>query len=271
MTKSENKPRYIVYVLLTILIAVIIFSSYKVYTIQKGYSDEKENYDSIAAQYTSSAVPVEITEPDSSDDSIDINKVKPTIQTMKNVDFEKLRTEVNPEIIAWITCPDTVIDYPIVQGKDNEHYLYYSVDGKYSGSGTLFLEAQNYSDFSDKNSIIHGHHMQSGAMFATLDRWQNQEYYEAHPYFTLNTVYSGDYQVEVVAAFNTDADTEPYRYEFYGDDEFQEWLNFMASQSRIKSRTEMDITGRYILMSTCAYDGGPERRSVVLGRLVPMA
>ena len=268
--QKKNYASTIAYCLISIMVAVVTFSGYKVYSIQHGYNQAKEAYDSISEQYTSVAE-TKVEENDDESEEIEINKVKPTIQMMKNVDFDKLRSEVNPDIVAWINCPDTVIDYPVVQGKDNEHYLYYNVNGSYSSSGTIFLEAQNYSDFTDRNSIMHGHHMQNGSMFATLDKWQNQAYYEEHPYFTLSTALGGDFQMDVVAAFNVNDTDDVYRYEFYGDQDFSDWITYVLTQSKIKSNAWVDYTDKFAVLSTCAYDGGPERRSVLVLRLVPMA
>lgn len=45
------------------------------------------------------------------------------------IDFETL-WETNPDVYAWITIPETVIDYPILQhATDDSYYLNYTIDG----------------------------------------------------------------------------------------------------------------------------------------------
>ena len=40
--------------------------------------------------------------------------------------------QVNPAAVAWLTIPDTHLDYPIVQGEDNDYYLHHGFDGAYN-------------------------------------------------------------------------------------------------------------------------------------------
>ena len=83
------------------------------------------------------------------------------------VDFDGL-SEVNPQVVGWIFGPDTVISYPIVQGEDNTYYLHRLFTGESNGSGCIFLDAACAGDFSGDHSIIYGHHMKNGTMFASL-------------------------------------------------------------------------------------------------------
>ena len=67
-----------------------------------------------------------------------------------------------------------------MKGKDNFEYLNKDPKGEFSLSGSIFLDFRNHSDFSDNYSLLYGHHMQRGAMFGALDRFQNEEYFEGH-------------------------------------------------------------------------------------------
>ena len=42
---------------------------------------------------------------------------------------------INGDIVAWIQIPGIGVDYPAVQGEDNEHYLHYTFDGKANKAG----------------------------------------------------------------------------------------------------------------------------------------
>ena len=96
------------------------------------------------------------------------------------VDFDAL-SEINPDIVAWIYIEDTEINYPVVQGTDNQYYLKRLFNGKWNGSGCIFLDSRNSPDLSDRHSIIYGHHMKNGTMFSGLTEYKKQGFYEGHP------------------------------------------------------------------------------------------
>lgn len=95
------------------------------------------------------------------------------------VDFEELWKE-NGDVVGWLYCPDTVINYPVVQGDDNDYYLRRLLDGSNNIAGTLFIDARNKGDFSDWNTVVYGHNMRNDTMFGTLTEYASQEYYCSH-------------------------------------------------------------------------------------------
>lgn len=76
------------------------------------------------------------------------------------VDFEVLQTE-NKDIIAWLHCPDTKINYPVAQSEDNSYYLRRLLDGSWNTAGTIFMDYRNSADFSDRHTVIYGHNMKN--------------------------------------------------------------------------------------------------------------
>jgi sortase B len=114
--------------------------------------------------------------------SSDLLQYRPTWldQDAPNPTLAQLQ-EINPDVCAWLTLDDTNIDYPVVQGTDNQKYLNTAVDGTFSLSGTIFLDYRNQSDFSDAYSIIYGHHMEGGVMFGQLTDFRQKAFFEDHP------------------------------------------------------------------------------------------
>ena len=51
-------------------------------------------------------------------------------KTGKCVNSSKALQQINQEIVGWITMDDTQINYPIVQAKDNDYYLFRNYKGK---------------------------------------------------------------------------------------------------------------------------------------------
>ena len=125
------------------------------------------------------------------------------------VDFETLRRDY-PAVTAWLTGCGGDIDTPVAQGADNIYYLDHLPDGTRNMLGTAFLDSANSASFSDDQSFIFGHHMDTGGgVFAPLLRYQKQEYFEKNPTFTLHTP-GGCYTAWVFGAFVVQERAYPY-------------------------------------------------------------
>ena len=183
------------------------------------------------------------------------------------VDFDALLA-INEDIIGWIYCEDTVIDYPVLYGVDNEKYLHTLYNKQYSAAGSIFLDAYNTKAFVDSTNVLYGHHMADRSMFATLDEWQKQDYFDEHPVMWLLTP-TQDYRVDLFSAYTVSAYDEAYTLFGSPGPSLDAWLKIMKSRSRVKCEMELDSEAKYVLLSTCAYVF-EDARSVVHGMLVPV-
>lgn len=123
----------------------------------------------------------------------------PYLQMFARMDVEALR-QVNPEVLGWLWLPNTQISYPLMQGTDNEYYLHNTWKNEPNELGAIFLDHRSAPDFSDFNTLIYGHRMQSDAMFATLRFYAEQAHWESAP---LVYVRAGDtvYTFTIFAAY----------------------------------------------------------------------
>lgn len=172
---------------------------------------------------------------------------KPTQSTPS---FEELQGK-NPDVLGWISVYGTGIDYPLVQGANNDTYLNTNVTGEYALSGSIFLDCKNQKDFSDFNSIIYGHHMEKSAMFGDVGKFVEKAYFEEHPYGSL--YYAGqNHGIEFFAALSVDAyDTGVYRPAVTGEEIQQEYLDGIWKKAVQKREQDVTTKDRLVLLSTC--------------------
>ena len=95
------------------------------------------------------------------------------------IDFDALK-KINPDVVSWITIPGTNIDYPLLQGKDNNQYLHKDMEGRDSAAGAIFLDHGDKADLSSRHNIIYGHHMKNGTMFKDIVKYKDQQYFDDH-------------------------------------------------------------------------------------------
>ena len=113
--------------------------------------------------------------------------------------------EGNPDTVAWLFGPGTVIDYPVMRADDYNYYLCHLPDGTYHVNGSLFIDFNCAPDFSDRLTVIYGHHMKSGQMFRSLTKYKEQAYYREHPYLTLYTEKNETKRIELLYGCVIDA------------------------------------------------------------------
>lgn len=182
------------------------------------------------------------------------------------VDFGVLKAQ-SKDIIAWLYCEDTEINYPIAQAGDNEYYLRRLLDGSYNREGTLFADYRNAAGFSDWNTIVYGHNMKNSSMFGTLTEYSSQEYYEKHPVLWLLTE-EGDYKLELIAGYVTPAASDIYSL-IQTADAAMALAKHAMEQSTFTADVKLASGDRFVTLSTCSY-AYENARYVLLGRLTPL-
>ena len=160
--------------------------------------------------------------------------------------------------VAWLTIDNTNIDYPVMQGIDNTEYINTDPYGKYSMSGSIFLDCRNSPDFSDEYSLIYGHHMEYGFMFGALDKYLDKDYLKQHQTGALITP-DQTYDIRLFATLEAPAEESaifdpvdaPFRY--------------IHAHAKIELEYEK---GKLLALSTCKYPETSDR-IIVFGILTP--
>lgn len=167
------------------------------------------------------------------------------------VDFEQL-AQINPDVVGWIYIKDTNINYPIVQGENNDYYLKRLFDGTYNSAGCIFLDAACKSDFSGKHSIIYGHHMKNQTMFADLMKYKNQIFFEEHPEGMLITP-TAYYRIRFFSGYVSNNWTDAWKLSFH-DDSYGDWLSSIQRRSYFETTDQPGEDDRVVTLSTCTYE-----------------
>lgn len=228
------------------------------------YSESAGAYEDIASHVE---LPEQTEAPEDDNTETDPAGADPSV-VLPTVDFEALR-ETSPDIIGWLALPDTAINYPVTQTDDNEYYLHHLYDGTYNKTGCLFTDYENQEDFSDRNTIIYGHNMRDGSMFAALNEYDEQSYFDGHPQMYLVTP-GGGYVVEIFTAFvakpsESGSGTSPWRLSFKDDGAYTTWLSEMAGRSVIETDVTATSSDKVLTLSTCTPGGAS--RFIVMGKL----
>ena len=260
---KKKQNQILRYVILAILLGILIFAVAKIVSYFKQQADAENIQAGVQDEFVSPGE--DDTDPVRPDDGEDGEKKpeaekKPEPETIK-VDFDRL-TSKYPDVVGYIYGAYTGINYPIVQSSSNDYYIDHDLDGNVNNNGSIFMEYLNSSDFSDHNTLVYGHNMKSGLMFAHLTNYKNQSYYNAHPYFYIYTP-TQDYKLNLYAGFVCEHDDEVYALSLT-----QSQLEGLAEGSTFKSNIGVP-TGRIMTLSTCSYEFD-DARYVVVGELVPI-
>ena len=257
--KKKTAGDVLLTIILIVAIGVFCYAAFNLFHIFTEYKKGTDEYNQIQQMAVTSRNPEEIEEAEEKKE--EENTLKAPIE----VDFASLKA-VNDDVIGWIyveALADT-INYPVVQGDDNSTYLHTTYEGNYNFAGTIFVDYENSADFSDCNTLIYGHNMKNGSMFAQLKKFANEpEVYEKSKYFWILTP-EADYRYEIVAAYTTGVSSDTYTLFKGPGKEFQSYLEKIKSYSAIETTVrEMTIKDKIVTLSTCT--GNDATRFVVQG------
>lgn len=166
--------------------------------------------------------------------------------------------EQNADFAAWLTIPNTKIDYPVMYTPwEPEYYLRRAFDGSYSRSGIPFIGEGGTLD-SDC-FIIYGHNLKNDTMFSTLESFADLDFWQENPIFTLTTI-TEQRKYEVFAAVETRVlyqDESGYRPYFQAGtltkDEFSELVSWLKDNSLYDTPLTIEYGEQILMLITCSY------------------
>lgn len=173
------------------------------------------------------------------------------------IDFDSLKKK-NPQILAWVDIPGTGISYPVVQAQDNEFYISHGINGQKSSSGAVFMDYRNKPDLSDANTILFGHNMRNGSMFAGLRQFKFQSYRNSRPYVDLYFP-DGRVRFEIYSCYEESASGENFPTLFTGESDRNAFLSAAAARSLYKTDVVPEESVHTLMLATCTGKGYSHR------------
>lgn len=250
-------------ILITIIVIfVLIFLLACAYVLFKGVlnDESKKAYNNIASSYVdASSQSNTITSPE----KIDVKKPE------NPIDFDSL-IKKNSDIYSWIYMPNTNINYPVCRhSTDDNFYLDHDIYKNYSYSGAIYSQFCNSRDYSDRVTVLYGHNMADGSMFANLHKFSDKSFFDKNKYFY---IYTTDRKLtyEIVSAFVYDDRHLINTFDFSDDNVFKDYLDMILSprsvSSNVRKGISLDIDDKIVVLSTCLNSG--DGRYLVQGVLI---
>lgn len=268
-------------VIIIILLSIMLYCVSKVVNSMRGYKEADDIYGDFAGMMEDVLSPSDPAVP-KSDKNAHGGATEtfgtPTVPEMNTGDSDEVVSETlillrakldnlrktNPDVIGWISIPGTVIDYPILQTDDNDYYLYRSITGTYLKSGSIYADYRNESDWSDQNTVIYGHNMASGEMFAQLAKFKSSSFIRSNKYIYIYTD-EGIRVYTVFSAYETNIYNPYTRIRFASDHEFIGWAKnvYSASLKKASGSFKFDGDDKILTLTTCTNDFNEDARLAV--------
>ena len=166
--------------------------------------------------------------------------------------------QINPDIYGWITINDSEVDYPIVRGEDNVHYLDHAYTGEYMIVGSIFADYRtNDKIINNYNTVLYGHNMENGSMFHIVELMNEDEKLFDESRITVYTP-DGIYIYAPISVYETNAYDQYFRMRFKSTTEFTDFADAILEKSSHPRSAQFSEFDRILTLSTCtneAYSG----------------
>ena len=281
--KKQNRKKGLLYLALLLFFgAVFVLSAVYLIDYLVESKQQQEDYRDLAnivasIQANQATRPTQPSNPAMQPSGPD-NDTHPSIPETEPVVLEILPEykdlyALNNDLVGWIKIEDTKINYPVLQSdpENKDYYINHDFYHRGRGCGAIYVrETCDVFEPSD-NVTIYGHHMKDKSMFAGLDYFRNQSFWEKHKTFTFDTLYE-HHTYEVIAVFKTSANAGqgfPYhRFENAEDEaDFDEFINTVKSLQMYETGVTAEYGDKLICLSTCEYTLNNGRLVLVAKRI----
>lgn len=189
---------------------------------------------------------------------------KQSTVTYNKIEKEKNQTKDLQEFLIkhefdWITVTDTAIDYPLVQGEDNNYYITHDYQGEDDIAGAIFYDAYD-KPFNNTMTIIYGHSMKNGTMFNNLHYFQQDHNRFNNSKLLIHTE-SGMTIYKPLGYYVTDSD---FFHKNLDDKSTKDAVDLIEKKSDYFIQQDEIIEGAHIMaLFTCDYSISKDGRLIV--------
>ena len=264
-TKRRKKIIYIfVYILLSILILISAIYIIKFLLSKEEAKKESELLDTV--EINNNEIEKETKETEEITEKTNEVENKETERMLKVKELQK----ENADIVGWLEIENTNINYPVLQGEDNEYYMTHNYKKEKSKNGSIFLNKDYDWNIPSSNLLMYGHNLGNGTMFQELLKYQNKEFYNNHKVIRFTTA-KEDAEYEIISVFKSrvyyKSEQNVFRYYYFINANTEEEYNNYVENAKKASIYEIEPTAKYgdqlITLSTCSYHVKDGRFAVV--------
>lgn len=187
------------------------------------------------------------------------------------INFAELK-KLNSDLRAWIKIPGTVIDYPVAQSsnEDDDYYLHHNYLGNYEFAGTIYLQRHNFPTFTDRVTVLYGHNMLNGSMFAGLHDFEDKDFFDKNEFIYIY-IKNHILTYRIFAAFDYDNRHILNSFNFKDDSVFEQYLydcqHPHSTNAVVRDGVDLGLDDRLLVLSTCT-NYNSSLRFLVMGVLV---
>ena len=249
--KKKKKVPVPLIVALCVCVVALGVSIWQLSDIFLEYKAGTDEYEELQ-QYVLEEIPEE-NETDTAETENDTEETGTEEEQVQRVALSELQAQ-NPDTVGWIEIPGTGISYPLMQADDNAYYLNHTFSGKVNSAGSIFMEQLNSSDFTDLHTIIYGHNMKNGSMFAGLKNYSSPSYLVSHPTVYLDLA-DGTHAYQIFSVYEAAADSDSYTIGFAPDEQYEEYLRTIKGRSEYDTGVDVTKDDFIITLSSCTRSG----------------
>ena len=235
--------RKIINIILSLVVIIsfakIAYKTYQYYVDKKEYANIQEFSPRITQNIENNEVNIGIS------DNHELNN-----------DYEISNKEedlfnINSEYKFWINISNSNIDYPVVQGIDNDFYLSHNFNKEKNISGSLFIDYQNNID-DDKNIVIYWHNMKNNTMFNNLNFFKEKDFFNNN---IITITRNGRvYKYNVFSVYVIPEEEVSFNMGFSDENDYLRYMDELSSKSYFKKDIEFDSSKDMITLVTCSYE-----------------